>query len=229
MLQKLLRHRYSVLLLLVGLALGAWGAVSYARQLRGDIDIAGGPAYSPSPVRRPPIDVPFAYDCRLQLNDFGEGRERKIVYQGKEHPYDLYAYADISLANQINPGITTDSLHWNWIAAIVNEEAGTEEDPVIEIPLAGPPADAFSTKGHAISVSSDQEEGKAPEFRASGLVKLPVGNYFLVKSGLARGGAGETLRFNVIASIPRSSGPNPGAEPDQLWRRLYVECVPVKR
>jgi len=235
MLRKILTHRlWSALLLLALLAGATFSAVSYARLLRGDIDIASTdagdlPRRAPSPVRRPPNEIKFAYDCRLQLNDFGEGRERKIIYKGQEHVYDLYAYADLSVKNELNSGNSTDQMHFNWVAAIVNEEAAEGEDNLIEIPLAQAPADAFSTKGHGISLSAYQVEEKgAPQFNLWANVKLPVGNYFISGNGRANGAAGETLSATAVASIPRSSGPNPTNEPDQLWRRLYVECTPAK-
>lgn len=229
MLPKPLSRRSWSILLLAALALGAAGAVSYARLLRGDIDIAG--AHMDLPRRAAPVmfdpNDKFAYDCRIQLNDWRESRERKIVYQGEEHVYDLYAYTDVTL-DQNQRGVSSKNLAWKWIAVIVDssKEEG-EEGSLIEIPLASPPADAFSTAGHSVYLSRyGAESGKPRQVSLSGSVNLPVGSYFLTGNGRKDGDENSaSLSLEATVEINRSGAPNPRGEPDLLWRRMFVECL----
>lgn len=229
MLRKFFPNRLWMILVLFALALSATaGVVAYARMLRGDIDIAGGEADLPRRAAPAPYDpsIKFAYDCRLQLNDWQEGLERKIRYKGELHDYELFAYADVVL-DQDNRGVNGDNLQWKWIAAIANFEGRGDEPGHIEIPLAGPPADGFSTKGHSLFINVYKQDGGKPlAVSIFGTVKLPVGNYFHFGNGSARGDLESgPLSFYADAELGRSSVPNPRGEPDRLARRLYVECV----
>lgn len=229
MLRKLLSVRLWALFLLFALALGATaGVVAYARMLRGDIDIAGAEADLPrraAPVQLDP-SIKYAYDCHLQLNDWREGRDRKISYQGKEYPYELFAVADVVLS-ETKRGVSSNELKWKWIAAIANENAREGEEGHIEIPLQAPPADAFSTEGHSLAMNAYQQGGGKPlAVSIFGTVKLPVGNYFHTGNGSANGTIESgPLAFYADVSLGRSSVPNSRGEPDELSRRLYVECV----
>lgn len=224
MLRKFSRRSW---ILALTLALGlssAVGVVAYARMLRGDIDIAStdmGPPLRSSPVIADP-NLKYAYDCQLELNDWKEGRVRKIVHEGREHPYELFAVARVTLT-QDKRGVGSGELKWKWIAAIADER---NEGKHVEIPLAAPPADAFSLAAHSLAINAGRGDNGEVNVTLFATVNLPVGSYFHSGNGVGHGTLDSgPLSLQAEVFLARSAAPNPRGEPDQLNRRLFVECV----
>ncbi|RYZ97478.1 MAG: hypothetical protein EOP11_21970 [Proteobacteria bacterium] len=224
--QRIRSLQFWSIVLLLALALGAVGAISYARIVEGDMEAAGRGGRRASPVYAPPLDpsVKYAYSCRAELNDGLEYRERKIEVAGESKQYDLWAYADFTL-DQDHRGMSSGELSWKWLA-VVTEENPEEEFETLEIPLSAPPANAFSVANHGISLTAYATgEGKAPVVSLSGTVRLDIGNYFHAENGYAKGDLNSSeLKFQVDASLNHRAQGAAG-EPDQLWRRLYVRCT----
>ena len=223
--QKRLRP-WHLLVLLLALAAGA--VVSKARVLEGDMEVAGGRPDLPRRSAPPPVLAPqlkYAYSCRAELNDGLEYRGRKIRVDGRKVGYDLWAYAEFVM-NQDIRYVQSENLTWKWMAVVEDDKA---EDGIREIPLAHAPKDAFSTRGHTAYLRVDQgNPGEELRVTLLGRVKLPVGDFYRTEMQSDSGPISqERFTVQVDASLAREGAAREG-EPAQLWRRLYVRCAKIQ-
>lgn len=187
-----------------------------ARMLRGDMEVAGAPVM--------PHETPYdwAYDCEAELTDKFEERDRKLVADGKEVEYDLWAVAKFRLEKK-KRFFSSDQLAWKWVASYYS---GGEK---VEQFLEKAPRDAFSTRGHygSIDIRPNWEKG-ADRVSLSISAILPVGDYYHTETATedsTRDDASFSAKADAILWKQRVRKEEEAAP---LHRRLFVYCTKVK-